>query len=111
MTAEPHNPVDVCPQCGRPFDTPRPVYGLTPRARELMLKLQRTVDATGTVPSFDELRRMVGISSRSGIHRMLGQLEERGYIRRIKSRARAIQILKRIQEGETNASSAMEPGR
>ena len=45
-------------------------------------------------PSFDEMRQAVGLASKSGIHRLVSALEERGYIRRLPNRARAIEILR-----------------
>ena len=45
-------------------------------------------------PSFDEMRKAVGLASKSGIHRLVSALEERGYIRRLPNRARAIEILR-----------------
>ncbi|MEC7208703.1 MAG: transcriptional repressor LexA [Pseudomonadota bacterium] len=45
-------------------------------------------------PSFDEMRQAVGLASKSGVHRLVSALEERGYIRRLPNRARAIEILR-----------------
>ena len=45
-------------------------------------------------PSFDEMREAVGLASKSGIHRLISGLQERGYIRKLANRARAIEILR-----------------
>ena len=45
-------------------------------------------------PSFDEMRAAIGLASKSGIHRLVSALEERGYIRKLPNRARAIEILR-----------------
>ncbi|MDA9055884.1 transcriptional repressor LexA, partial [Alphaproteobacteria bacterium] len=47
-------------------------------------------------PSFDEMRDALGLASKSGVHRLVSGLEERGYIRRLANRARAIEILKPV---------------
>ena len=62
-------------------------------------------------PSFDEMRDALGLASKSGIHRLVSGLEERGYIRRLANRARAIEIIRPAAAGQaiTRAvSSAVE---
>ena len=54
-------------------------------------------------PSFDEMRDALGLASKSGIHRLVSGLEERGYIRRLANRARAIDILRPANAGNTFA--------
>ena len=57
-------------------------------------------------PSFDEMRVAIGLASKSGIHRLVSALEERGYIRRLPNRARAIEILRNPGSGpETSKAS------
>jgi len=68
--------------------------GLTPRARDLLAFIEDYQgDSGGTSPSFVEMAAAVGSKSTSTVPRLLGQLEERGLIRRLERRARAIEIL------------------
>lgn len=70
--------------------------GLTQKQRELLRFLCIYMDASeGVAPSFVEMMEAMGVASRSNIHRMLGELEYRGIIRRIPYRRRAIEILQR----------------
>ena len=68
---------------------------LTIKQRELLNFLQIYENKHKASPSFDEMRQAVGLASKSGIHRLIGGLEERGFIRRFANRARAIEIIKR----------------
>lgn len=72
--------------------TPR-VGGLTKRQRDLLLFIRSYVGKNGIVPSFDEMKEALGLASKSGIHRLISALEERGFIRRIPGRARAITLV------------------
>ncbi len=68
--------------------------GLTPKQRELLTFIERYAAANdGVPPSFDEMRRGVGLRSKSGIGRMLDALVERGHIRRLSNRSRGIELL------------------
>lgn len=58
-------------------------------------------------PSFDEMKIALGLSSKSGVHRLIGALEERGYIRRIPNRARCIELVTTPRLPEENTLSAM----
>lgn len=83
---------------------------LTPKQRELMLYLQRYIDANGGVsPSFDEMAEACMLASKSGIHRLLQGLEDRGHIARMHHRARAIRILSRVRD--PNAPQLSDDGR
>ncbi len=66
---------------------------LTPKQRDLLDFIKAYAAAKETAPSFDEMREALGLKSKSGIHRLVGALEERGFIRRLVNRARAIEIL------------------
>merc|ERR1711998_435715 len=55
-------------------------------------------------PSFDEMKDGLGLKSKSGIHRILSALEERGYIRKLNNRARAIEVLK-FPNNKTNLNN------
>ena len=60
-------------------------------------------------PSFDEMRRAVGLASKSGIHRLISGLEERGYIRKLANRARAIEILRHPGAATKPESNIIRP--
>lgn len=67
---------------------------LTPRQHQLLKFIFTYQSRHGITPSFDEMRSALGLRSKSGIHRLIGGLEERGYIRRLAHRARAIDLLR-----------------
>jgi len=67
---------------------------LTRKQSELLNYLTRHIKKNDVPPSFDEMRNALGLASKSGIHRLVSGLEERGYVRRLANRARAIEIVK-----------------
>jgi repressor LexA len=67
---------------------------LTQRQFQLLKFIHHFVQEHGTPPSFEEMRAALGLRSKSGIHRLISGLEERGYIRRLAYRARALEVLK-----------------
>lgn len=67
---------------------------LTAKQRALLTYLNSYLDEHKLSPSFDEMRTALGLASKSGVHRLISALEERGYIRRLPNRARAIEILR-----------------
>lgn len=67
---------------------------LTRKQNELLNYLSIHIRQHDVPPSFDEMRSALGLASKSGIHRLVSGLEERGYIRRLANRARAIEILR-----------------
>lgn len=84
---------------------------LTQKQSELLAFLTSHMAEHDVPPSFDEMRDALGLASKSGIHRLVSGLEERGYIRRLANRARAIEILRPAAAGQTIAravSSAVE---
>lgn len=66
---------------------------LTAKQRELLDFLKAYSSEFAQMPSFDEMRKGLGLASKSGVHRLIEALEERGFIRRIINRARAIEIV------------------
>ena len=66
---------------------------LTAKQRDLLNFLKRYQDEFDHAPSFDEMKDAIGLKSKSGIHRLVSALEERGHIRRLANRARAIEIV------------------
>ena len=71
---------------------------LTKKQHELLRFIHGRLLKDGPTPSFDEMRVGLNLKSKSGIHRMLTALEERGYVRRIPNRARALEIV-RLPQG------------
>ena len=71
---------------------------LTKKQRELLLFINQRLTATGVSPSFDEMKDALSLKSKSGIHRLVSGLEERGFIRRLPHRARALEVVKLPEE-------------
>jgi repressor LexA len=71
---------------------------LTRKQKELLLLIRDRLTAEGVPPSFDEMKEALGLRSKSGIHRLVTGLEERGFLKRLPHRARALEIL-RLPEG------------
>ncbi|HXS48610.1 MAG TPA: transcriptional repressor LexA [Sphingomicrobium sp.] len=67
---------------------------LTAKQRELLLFIDDRLKEDGVSPSFDEMREALELKSKSGVHRLISALEERGFIRRLPNRARALEVLK-----------------
>jgi len=81
---------------------------LTAKQRELLLFINQRLTATGVSPSFDEMKDALRLKSKSGIHRLVSGLEERGFIRRLPHRARALEVTKLPEE---SAAPAADRGR
>jgi repressor LexA len=67
---------------------------LTAKQRELLLFIDSKLKQGGISPSFDEMREALDLKSKSGVHRLISALEERGFIRRLPNRARALEVVK-----------------
>ncbi len=67
---------------------------LTSKQHELLCFIHDRLEASGISPSFEEMKEALDLKSKSGIHRLISALEERGFIRRLANRARALEILK-----------------
>ena len=67
---------------------------LTLKQKELLLFIHGRLQAEGVPPSFDEMKEALDLKSKSGIHRLITALEERGFIRRLPHRARALEVVK-----------------
>src|SRR6188508_1110387 len=67
---------------------------LTRKQNELLLFINKRLNEAGVSPSFDEMKEALRLKSKSGIHRLITGLEERGFLRRLPHRARALQVLK-----------------
>ncbi len=67
---------------------------LTRKQHELLMFIHERLKETGIPPSFDEMKDALDLASKSGIHRLITALEERGFIRRLANRARALEVLR-----------------
>jgi len=67
---------------------------LTKKQHELLLFIHKRLSEDGVSPSFDEMKEALQLASKSGVHRLVSALEERGFIRRLAHRARALEVLK-----------------
>jgi repressor LexA len=67
---------------------------LTRKQHELLTFIHERLEATGISPSFEEMKEALDLKSKSGIHRLITALEERGFIRRLAHRARALEVLR-----------------
>ena len=79
---------------------------LTAKQRELLLFIDNRLKDEGISPSFDEMREALELKSKSGVHRLISALEERGFIRRLPNRARALEVVK---FPETRPSATITP--
>ena len=79
---------------------------LTAKQHELLLFIDDRLKESGVSPSFDEMREALELKSKSGVHRLISALEERGFIRRLPNRARALEVLKLP---ETRPSATVTP--
>ena len=80
---------------------------LTQKQRDLLILIDKRIKAVGVPPSYDEMKDSLGLASKSGIHRLITALEERGFLRRLPNKARAIEVLK-LPDGY-NAAHALTP--
>ncbi|WP_299192720.1 transcriptional repressor LexA [uncultured Erythrobacter sp.] len=67
---------------------------LTAKQNELLRFIQKRLAETGISPSFEEMKEALDLKSKSGVHRLISALEERGFIRRLANRARALEVIK-----------------
>src|SRR6476620_4349521 len=67
---------------------------LTAKQHELLLFIDSRLQESGISPSFDEMREALDLKSKSGVHRLISALEERGFIRRLPNRALALEVVK-----------------
>ncbi|HKX92894.1 MAG TPA: transcriptional repressor LexA [Sphingomicrobium sp.] len=82
---------------------------LTAKQRELLMFIDRRLGETGISPSFDEMREALDLKSKSGVHRLISALEERGFIRRLPNRARALEVMKRPETRSPATVTQLRP--
>jgi repressor LexA len=83
---------------------------LTRKQLDLLEFIHRRMQADGIPPSFDEMKEALDLRSKSGIHRLITALEERGFIRRLAHRARAVEIVKLPEALERATAGRVAPG-
>jgi repressor LexA len=77
---------------------------LTQKQKELLLFIHTRLQESGVPPSFDEMKDALELRSKSGIHRLITALEERGFIRRLPHRARALEVIKLPENAEAGGA-------
>ncbi len=80
---------------------------LTAKQRELIVFIQQRLEETGISPSFEEMKEALDLKSKSGVHRLISALEERGFLRRLPNRARALEVIR--EPGDTTPARAAAP--
>lgn len=85
---------------------------LTRKQHELLLFIQQRLEETGISPSFEEMKDALDLKSKSGVHRLISALEERGFIRRLPNRARALEVLRQPDNlgGQARLAAVSETG-
>jgi len=79
---------------------------LTRKQQELLLYIDAKLHEGGVSPSFEEMKEALDLKSKSGVHRLISALEERGFIRRLPNRARALEVLKMPEVRAANVNTA-----
>jgi repressor LexA len=85
---------------------------LTRKQHELLRYIHERLKESGVPPSFDEMKEALGLRSKSGVHRLITALEERGFIRRLPNRARALEVIRlpeSVSPGLKPAAGRFEP--
>ncbi len=82
---------------------------LTQKQKDLLMFINKRLQEEGVPPSFDEMKDALHLKSKSGIHRLITALEERGFIRRLPHRARALEVLKLPESVVEEAQAALPP--
>lgn len=82
---------------------------LTRKQHELLSFIQVRLEESGISPSFEEMKEALDLKSKSGVHRLISALEERGFIRRLPNRARALEVLRQPDSAVSKPALAREP--
>ena len=75
---------------------------LTKKQKNLLLYINKKIRSTGVSPSYEEMKNSLNLKSKSGIHRLISALEERGFIKRLAHKARALEVLKLPEAASAN---------
>lgn len=78
---------------------------LTRKQHELLTFIQIRLEESGISPSFEEMKEALDLKSKSGVHRLISALEERGFIRRLPNRARALEVIRQPDSAVTKGAS------
>ncbi|GEO00740.1 LexA repressor [Novosphingobium sediminis] len=78
---------------------------LTRKQHELLTFIQTRLEESGISPSFEEMKEALDLKSKSGVHRLISALEERGFIRRLPNRARALEVIRDSDAGGAKPAS------
>ena len=84
---------------------------LTRKQHELICFIDDRLTQTGVSPSFEEMKDALDLKSKSGVHRLISALEERGFLRRLPNRARALEVLKMPERAEAKKPAKAAPAR
>lgn len=82
---------------------------LTRKQHELIRFIQVRLEETGVSPSFEEMKEALDLKSKSGVHRLISALEERGFIRRLPNRARALEVLRQPDDVSAKVTAPVAP--
>ena len=75
---------------------------LTKKQRNLLLFINKKIRSTGVSPSYEEMKNSLSLKSKSGIHRLISALEERGFLKRLAHKARALEVIKLPETASAN---------
>ena len=75
---------------------------LTKKQKNLLLYINKKIRSSGVSPSYEEMKNSLNLKSKSGIHRLISALEERGFIKRLAHKARALEVLKLPETASAN---------
>ena len=81
---------------------------LTSKQHSLLVFIHERLEASGISPSFEEMKEALDLKSKSGVHRLIGALEERGFLRRLANRARALEVVKMPDGGSARGLAKNE---
>lgn len=80
---------------------------LTAKQHELLLFIQKRLEESGISPSFEEMKDALELKSKSGVHRLISALEERGFLKRLPNRARALEVVRQPEDVIGRASARL----
>ena len=75
---------------------------LTKKQKNLLIFINRKIRSTGISPSYEEMKNSLNLKSKSGIHRLISALEERGFVKRLAHKARALEVVKLPENASAN---------
>jgi len=75
---------------------------LTPKQKNLLLFINKKIRSSGVSPSYEEMKNSLKLKSKSGIHRLISALEERGFLKRLAHKARALEVIKLPETASAN---------